>query len=159
MIRKSIGITALLIATLFSVQAKCLTGETKQAFGDTFTCKHGVFTSHSKSTLNGDMLVAAPLPEPKFWKPFKGSFAVSSAVYWTGVALDLDASRGLHGERNPLLRNSDGSTNIGTSLAISSAIYAGTLFLEKKNSKVAFFIRALAGSIRMVTAAHNYGLK
>lgn len=104
-------------------------------------------------------IVSRQLKKDKsFWKPYRGAFLLSTAVYWTGSGLDLASSRGDgFRESNPRFRNRDGSTAIGKNLAATAGIYAVTVALERKYPKFMAFIRTGVGVGRILFGAlHNW---
>jgi hypothetical protein len=95
-----------------------------------------------------------------FWKPYGGAFKASTAVYVTGAVLDAVSTRraGQHGAReaNPLLRNPDGSPNVVKAVALKSALYGLTLWLEQRSPRAASWIRFVVGGAQIGAAAHNF---
>ncbi|MEP6743829.1 MAG: hypothetical protein ABJB61_15135 [bacterium] len=82
-------------------------------------------------------------------------FAVSSATYWAGTFADWESSQGRI-ELTPTLRNKQGEISGPKYFGIAAGVYAVTLFLERRHSRVASILRFTFGGGHFVAAAHNY---
>lgn len=91
-------------------------------------------------------------PRRDFWRPFGPAFKVSSAAYWSAVFADMANTNKLVGtggyaELNPFLRSRSGGLSTPKYLAYNAAIYGGTIWLERKSPKKAFWIRIAHSAI------------
>lgn len=101
---------------------------------------------------------AQSLKKSDFFKPYGKGFKTSSIVFWSGVALDLQSSKGGI-ETNSLFRNKNGKVDTKKVLLISGVGYGISLLMEKKYPKLASAIRFIGGSIHYGAAIHNWRLQ
>jgi hypothetical protein len=100
------------------------------------------------------LISAVAHAQDKFYKPYGSSFLTTSAVYWAGVAADIQTSR--HGqEGNSLLQNQRGGIHVGKAIGYSVPGYVLVVLLEKKHPKLAFWAGIAVGAARAGIAVRN----